>query len=137
MWKKIKQHPYFICYFVFTFLTFSEYIIVNAFSWASFAGFGFGNLEYSKAGITAYRICISIPFSVGFIFSIATLIAFYRRKEAFIKYFLYIVTAISGIGTGIIVSLFDDSLGGYIWYYAGGGILIKMIRAMEWLEFPM
>ena len=135
MWKKIKQHPYFICYFVFTFLTFSEYIIVNAFSWASFAGFGFGNLEYSKAGITAYRICISIPFSVDFIFSIDTLIAFYRRKEAFIKYFLYIVTAISGVGTGIIVSLFDVNLG--IWYYAGGGILIKMIRAMEWLEFPM
>ena len=101
MWKKIKQHPYFICYFVFAFLTFSEYIIVNAFSWASFAGS----------------------------------ITLYRRKEAFIKYFLYIVTAISGIGTGIIVSLFDESLG--IWYYAGGGILIKMIRAMEWLEFPM
>lgn len=137
MWKKIKQHPYFICYFVFTLLAFSEYIIVNAFSWASFAGFGFGNLEYSKAGITAYYICISIPFSVGSIFSIATLIAFYHRKEAFIKYFLYIVTAISGIGTGIIVSLFDDSLGGYIWYYAGGCILTKIIRAMEWLEFPM
>ena len=137
MWKKIKQHPYFICYFVFTFLTFSEYIIVNAFSWASFAGFGFGNLEYSKAGITAYHICISIPFFTGFILFIAGSITLYRRKEAFIKYFLYIVTAISGIGTGIIVSLFDDSLGGYIWYYAGGGILIKMIRAMEWLEFPM
>ena len=103
MWKKIKQHPYLIWFFVFTLLTFSEYVIVNAFSWASFAGS----------------------------------ITLYRRKEAFIKYFLYIVTAISGIGTGIIVSLFDDSLGGYIWYYAGGGILIKMIRAMEWLEFPM
>ena len=137
MWKKIKQHPYFICYFVFTFLTFSEYIIVNAFSWASFAGFGFGNLEYSKAGITAYHICISIPFFTGFILFIAGSITLYRRKEAFIKYFLYIATAISGIGTGIIVSLFDDSLGGYILYYAGGGILIKMIRAMEWLEFPM
>lgn len=137
MWKKINQHPYFTCFFVFALLTFTEYILVNAFSWASFAGFGFGNLEYSKTGITAYYICISIPFSVGSIFSIATLIAFYHRKEAFIKYFLYIVTAISGIGTGIIVSLFDDSLGGYIWYYAGGGILIKMIRAMEWLEFPM
>ena len=134
MWKKIKQHPYFICYFVVTFLTFSEYIIVNAFSWASFAGFGFGNLEYSKAGITAYHICISIPFFTGFILFIAGSITLYRRKEAFIKYFLYIVTAISGIGTGIIVSLFDDSLG--IWYYAGGGILIKMIRAMKWMEFP-
>ena len=135
MWKKINQHPYFTCFFVFALLTFTEYIIVNAFSWASFAGFGVGNLECAEAGITAYRICISIPFSVGFIFSIATLIAFYRRKEAFIKYFLYIVTAISGVGTGIIVSLFDVNLG--IWYYAGGGILIKMIRAMEWLEFPM
>ena len=135
MWKKINQHPYFICFFVFALLTFTEYILVNAFSWASFAGFGFGNLEYSKAGITAYYICISIPFSVGSIFSIATLITFYRRKEVFIKYVFYIVATLSGIGTGIIVSLFDESLG--IWYYAGGGILIKMIKAMEWLEFPM
>lgn len=137
MWKKINQHPYFTCFFVFALLTFTEYILVNAFSWASFAGFGFGNLEYSKTGITAYYICISIPFFIGFIFSIATLITFYRRKEVFIKYVFYIVATLSGIGTGIIVSLFDDSLGGYIWYYAGGGILIKMIRAMEWLEFPM
>ena len=137
MWKKINQHPYFTCFFVFALLTFTEYILVNAFSWASFAGFGFGNLEYSKTGITAYYICISIPFVIGFILFIARSITLYRRKEAFIKYFLYIVTAISGVGTGIIVSLFDDSLGGYIWYYAGGGILIKMIRAMEWLEFPM
>lgn len=137
MWKKIKQHPYLIWFFVFTLLTFTEYILVNAFSWASFAGFGFGNLEYSKTGITAYYICISIPFFIGVIFFISGLITLYRRKEAFTKYFFYIVTAISGIGTGIIVSLFDDSLSGYIWYYAGGGILTKMIRAMEWLEFPM
>lgn len=137
MWKKIKQHPYLIWFFVFTLLTFTEYILVNAFSWASFAGFGFGNLEYSKAGITAYYICISIPFFIGVIFFIAKFISFYHRKEAFIKYFLYIVTTILGIGTGIVVSLFDDSLGGYIWYYAGGGILTKIIKAMEWLEFPM
>ncbi|MGN0376268.1 MAG: hypothetical protein ACI4ED_01405 [Suilimivivens sp.] len=133
---KIKQHPYLICFFVFTFLTFAELIIVNAFSWASFAGFGFGNLKYSEAGITAYYICISIPFSIGFIFFVARLVTLHHQNEALIKYFSYILTTILGISTGIIFFLFDDSLGGYIRYYGGGNILMKLIKELDWVQYP-
>ena len=128
---KIKKYSYQICFLLFFVITLFEFILIEAFTWAGFRGFGDPPMVYTRQGALAINLLTFFPVSALIIFYVIML---YRLKPPTGAFWKYILTAVSGIGTGIIIFLSDTYAGRILWKLIK--VTIRFIEHSAWMEYP-
>ena len=128
---KIKKYPYQICFLLFFVITLLEFILIEAFTWAGFHGFGDPPMVYTIQGALAIYLWTFFPGSALVIFYVIML---YRLKPPIGALGKYILTALSGIGAGIIIFLSDTYTVRILWQLIK--IIIYLLEHSAWMEYP-
>lgn len=128
---KIKKYPYQICFLLSFVITLLEFILIEAFTWAGFRGFGDPPMVYTKQGALAINLLTFFPGSALVIFYVIMLCRLKPPTSAFWK---YILTALSGIGAGIIIFLSDTYTVRILWQLIK--IIIYFLEHSAWMEYP-
>lgn len=128
---KIKKYPYQICFLLSFVITLLEFILIEAFTWAGFRGFGDPPMVYTKQGALAINLLTFFPGSALVIFYVIML---YRLKPPIGALGKYILTALSGIGTGIIIFQSDTYTVRILWQLIK--VIIYLLEHSAWMEYP-
>lgn len=131
---KTKRHHRRICFLLFLTAALLEYIFIETFLWAGFHGFGSGTIiVYTKRGRVATDMLILFPCLICLVFTVFSVIELYRQKSPAKRYFQFILTALCGIGTGILIFILDTYTMRIIWHFIN--IMIGVIEHSSWMEY--
>lgn len=128
---KISKYSYRVCFLLFFVITLLEFILIEAFSWAGFHGFGDVPMVYTGIGVLAIYLWIFFPGSALVIFNVIMLC---RLKPPIGALGKYILTALSGIGAGIIIFQLDTYTIRILWQLIK--IIIYFLEHSAWMEYP-
>ena len=128
---KIEKYSYRLCFLLFFAITLLEFILIEAFIWAGFHGFGDPPMVYTRKGTLAINLWTFFPGSALVIFYVIML---YRLKPPISALGKYILTALSGIGAGIIIFLSDSYTVRILWQLIK--VIIRLIEHSAWMEYP-
>lgn len=128
---KINKYSYHVCFLLFFLITLLEFILFEAFTWAGFHGFGDPPMVYTTHGVLAINFWAFFPGSALVIFYVIML---YRLKPPTSAFWKYILTALSGIGTGIIIFQSDTYTVRILWQLIK--VIIYLLEHSAWMEYP-
>ena len=131
---KNREYKFFILFYML--ITILVLNILYAVGWATFGGFGIGELTYTHTGaivvISSYLNSYLLVLGVF----IAKMISLYRKREGPKTYLLYMLACISGIVLGTIIFWLDLYTVHLIWRAVGIN-LIHIIKTVGWVNVPM
>ena len=128
---KINKYSYRVCFLLFFVITLLEFILIEAISWAGFHGFGDVPMVYTGIGVLAIYLWTFFPGSALVIFYVIMLC---RLKPPIGALGKYILTALSGIGAGIIIFQLDTYTIRILWQLIK--IIIYFLEHSAWMEYP-
>ncbi|MCM1125641.1 MAG: hypothetical protein NC429_04145 [Lachnospiraceae bacterium] len=128
---KRNKAPYRICFLLFLLTALLECIMIEAFMWAGFHGFGDPPMIYTSQGNLAVNILTFLPGAILIIFYVLKL---YRWKLPAGICWKYIFTALCGIGIGIILFFADACAGQILQPFVKQ--IIRLLEHSAWMEYP-
>lgn len=132
---KTKRHHHQICFLLFLTAALLECIFIETIAWAGFNGFGGVTMVYTRKGAAATDMLILFPCLICLVFTVSSVIELYRQKSPTKRYFQFILTALCGIGTGILIFILDTYTIRIIWHFIK--IMIGFIKHSSWMEYPI
>lgn len=129
---KTKKYSYRVYFLLFLLFTLREFILIEAVSWAGWHGFGDIPMVYTRYGELAINFLAFFP---GLTLIIFYVIMLYRLKPPAGAFLKYILTALSGIGAGIIIFQIDTYTVRILWQLIK--VIIYLIEHSAWMEYPV
>lgn len=123
--------------FLFLAIAVLDCIVIDAFSWACFNGFGGVTMEYTRIGIVARDI---IPPLLPIAILFTRLVKLYKCKSYKEQYLVESAGCLFGFGVGILIFLlvyaFEIPLLAD-WQRGATWGLITIIRIIGWVKYPI